>query len=265
MGSTLRVITWNVNGLRACAKKGFCDWLAGSGADIVGVQEVRAQASQLPDEVRVPAGYTGHFVAAERAGYSGVALFAKRAPTWVESGLGDPRFDAEGRTVIAGFGRLAVVNAYFPKGSGRERDNSRVPYKLDFYAAARERADRLRRAGYRVLVMGDMNTAHTALDLARPKGNVKNSGFLPEERAALDQWMSDGWVDTFRHFVPEGGHYTWWRQWGGAREKNVGWRIDYILASRATMRFATRAAILPDVLGSDHAPAMFELDAGVLG
>jgi exodeoxyribonuclease III len=265
VGSTLRVITWNVNGLRACAKKGFCAWLAGSGADIVGVQEVRAREGQLPEDVRAPAGYVAHVVAGERAGYSGVALFSKRAPDWVETGLGEPRFDVEGRTVIAGFGRLAVLNAYFPKGSGNERDNSRVPYKLDFYEAALERADRLRRGGYRVLVIGDMNTAHTEIDLARPKDNVKNSGFLPEERAAFDRWIDAGWVDTFRHFVPEGGHYTWWRQWGGARERNVGWRIDYILASGAAMRYATDARILPDVPGSDHAPMCLELDAGVLG
>jgi exodeoxyribonuclease III len=257
-------MSWNVNGLRACAGKGFVDWLHDGGAEIAGVQEVRALPEQLPAEVRTPVGYHAHFAPAERLGYSGVGLYARRAPDEVATGLGEPRFDREGRFQLARFGRLAVINAYFPKGSGTQRDNSRVPYKLDFYRAVFDRAEALRRGGARVLVLGDFNTAHREIDLARPKDNVRNSGFLPEERAELDRWLAAGWVDTFRSSTPEGGHYTWWRQWGGAREKNVGWRIDYVLASKDAMRFVRRAFIEPHVRGSDHCPVGVEVDRAIL-
>ncbi|MCG8591625.1 MAG: exodeoxyribonuclease III [Proteobacteria bacterium] len=265
MPAPLRIVSWNVNGLRACAKKGFGAWLAGSKAHIVGVQEVRALPHELPEEIQQPRGYHTHFAPAERRGYSGVGLFSKRAPGKVETSLGEERFDVEGRIQIARFGRLVVANGYFPKGSGKERDNSRVPYKLDFYRALFERVERLRRSGARVLVMGDFNTAHQEIDLARPKDNRKNSGFLPEECAELDRWVDAGWVDSFRASHPEGGHYTWWRQWGGAREKNVGWRIDYVFASPAAMKYVKKAFIWPDAKGSDHCPVGVDLDASVLG
>jgi exodeoxyribonuclease III len=257
----MRIVSWNVNGLRACAQKGFLDFLRTSRAQLVGVQEVRAFPEQLPDEVRQPPRWHAHFSCAERPGYSGVALYSRRKPDALETALGERRFDAEGRLQIARFGRLVVANVYFPKGSGKERDNSRVPYKLAFYRALFERLQSLRRR-YRVLVMGDFNTAHTELDLARPRDNVKNSGFLPEERAELDRWLRAGWVDTFRHFHPdEAGHYTWWRQWGDARRKNVGWRIDYVLASPSAMSHVERAFVWPKVMGSDHCPVGVEIRA----
>jgi exodeoxyribonuclease III len=259
----IRIVSWNVNGLRACARKGFARWLARSGAEIVGLQEVRALPDELSPALRAPAGWHADFSPALRRGYSGVALYARRKPDAVERALGVPRFDAEGRLQVARFGRLVVANAYFPKGSGRDRDNSRVPYKLAFTGAVFERAQRLRRAGYRVLVMGDFNTAHRPIDLARPRENVRNSGFLPEERAALDRWMAAGWTDVFRAFETGGGHYTWWSQIRSARERNVGWRIDLVLASPAAMRFATRAFHQPAVTGSDHCPVGIELDAAV--
>jgi len=261
----VRIVSWNVNGLRACAKKGFLEWLSSSRAQIVGLQEVRALEEQLPEEVRSPARWHSSFHAAERKGYSGVAIYSRRAPDRVETSLGEARFDEEGRYQLARFGKLVVVNAYFPKGSGKDRDNSRVGYKLDFYRAVFERAQKLRRGGYRVLVMGDYNTAHREIDLARPKDNVKNSGFLPEERAELDRWVAAGWVDTFRHFEPGPGHYTWWRQWGGAREKNIGWRIDYVLASPSAVKFLQKAHIWPAVMHSDHCPIGVDLDASILG
>jgi exodeoxyribonuclease-3 len=262
----VRIVTWNVNGLRACGRKGFGRWLEGSGAGIVGVQEVRARAAELPDALRAPSGWHAHFVEAERPGYSGVALYARCAPDAVETSLGEPRFDREGRLQIARFGRLAVANVYFPKGSGTARDNTRVPYKLAFYRALFARLERLRRGGLRVLAMGDFNTAHREIDLARPRDNLRTSGFLPEERAELDRWLAAGWVDAFRRLHPdEPGHYTWWRQWGGARERNVGWRIDYVLASPAAMRFVRGAFVWPEVRGSDHAPAGVELDRAILG
>jgi exodeoxyribonuclease-3 len=181
-------------------------------------------------------------------------------PDRIETQLGAARFDVEGRLAIAHFGRLAVATVYFPKGSGTDRDNSRVPYKLAFYRALFERLQTLRRRGP-VFVIGDYNTAHTELDLAHPKNNAKTSGFLPEERAELSRWLDAGWVDTFRARHPGGsGHYTWWRQWGGAREKNVGWRIDYVLASPSAAKRVIDAFIWPDVLGSDHCPVGVDVE-----
>jgi len=262
---SLRILSWNVNGLRACARKGFCRFLARSGAFAVGVQEVRAFEPQLPPAVARPKGWHTSFVAGERPGYSGVGLFSHIAPDRVEAGLGIPRFDREGRFQIARFGPLALANVYFPKGSGKQRDNSRVPYKLEFYAAVLARLQQLRRGGARVIVMGDFNTAHGELDLARPRGNVRNSGFLPEERAAFGRYLDAGFVDCFRRRTPEGGHYTWWAQWGGARERNVGWRIDYALASPAAARYVRRAFHQPQVRGSDHCPVGVDVDPAILG
>jgi exodeoxyribonuclease III len=256
----MRILSWNVNGLRACAKKGFTRFLNTCGADVVGVQEVRALPGQLPGEVREPDGWHSHFACAERPGYSGVAIYARHEPDDVETTLGESRFDVEGRFIVARFGRLRIASIYFPKGSGKERDNSRVPYKLEFYAAVLDRVQALKRKGP-VLVMGDYNTAHRPIDLARPKGNEKSSGFLPEERAEIDRWLAAGWVDVFRRQHPEeAGHYTWWRQWGDARANNVGWRIDYVLASAAAAKRVTNAFIWPHVEGSDHCPVGVDFD-----
>jgi len=256
----MRIVSWNVNGLRACANKGFADFLKSARADVIGIQEVRAFPAQLPEAVRAPRGWHACFAPAERAGYSGVAIYARRSPDRVETALGDARFDTEGRLVIAHFGRLAVASVYFPKGSGKDRDNSRVPYKLAFYRKLFKRLQTLRRRGP-VFVVGDYNTAHTEIDLAHPKSNAKTSGFLPEERAELSRWLDAGWVDTFRARHPgEGGHYTWWRQWGGAREKNVGWRIDYVLASPSAAKRVRDAFIWPKVMGSDHCPVGLDID-----
>jgi exodeoxyribonuclease-3 len=244
---------------------GFGRGLGRSGGWLVGVQEVRAPPEAIPPALRSPRGWNTHFVAAERAGYSGVGLFARQAPDRVETSLGEKRFDAEGRLQIARFGRLVVANVYFPKGSGKDRDNSRVPYKLDFYAALEERLGRLRRGGLRVLVIGDFNTAHAEIDLARPRENQHTSGFLPEERAELDRWQAAGWVDSFRRFEAGPGHYSWWSQRGGARERNVGWRIDAVWASPAAMRFVRGAFVLPKVRGSDHCPVGVEVDPTILG
>ena len=250
----MRIVSWNVNGLRACAKKGFLDVLESSGADVMLLQEVRAFSEQLPEGIRNPSGWHFNVSAAERAGYSGVAIFSREAPSRIETLLGESRFDEEGRFILAHFGRTAVASVYFPKGSGRDRDNSRVPYKLDFYRAVFDRVQTLRRRGP-VYVAGDYNTAVEAIDLARPATNKKSSGFLPEEREEMHRWFDAGWVDTFRARHPdEAGHYTWWRQFGGARENNVGWRIDYVLASPSANRRITKAFIWPEVTGSDHCP-----------
>ena len=260
----MRVLSWNVNGLRACARKGFDRWLAASGADVVGIQEVRARPEQLAPELAAPPGWSAQITPAERPGYSGVGLFSRREPEALDIALGDPRFDVEGRVQIARFGPLRVANIYFPNGSGQDRDNGRVPFKLDFYRRLFDVLHRLRRAGARVLVIGDFNTAHREIDLARPRENQRTSGFLPEERAELDRWLAAGWVDTFRAFHPGPGHYTWWSQRQGARQRNVGWRIDYVLASPSVMPYVRGAAIHPEVLGSDHCPVEVTLDPAIL-
>jgi exodeoxyribonuclease-3 len=256
----MRIVSWNVNGLRACAKKGFGRFLGRSQADVLALQEVRAFPDQLEPSVRSPRGWHTAFAPAQRPGYSGVAIFSRSEPDRVDTGLGDERFDVEGRYMAAHYGRMTVVSVYFPKGSGRDRDNGRVPFKLDFYAAVFDAVQRLRRRGP-VYVVGDYNTAHEPIDLARPKGNEKSSGFLPEERAEISRWLDAGWVDVFRRRHPgEDGHYTWWRQFGGARENNVGWRIDYVLASPSAARRVRDAFIWPQVTGSDHCPVGVDVD-----
>jgi exodeoxyribonuclease III len=260
----MRVASWNVNGLRSCADKGFSKWLRKSGVDIACLQEVRATPEQLPRTLVKPRGLHAAYAPAKKLGYSGVGLFARTAPDSVEVGLGEPRFDDEGRLITARFGKLTIVNGYFPNGNGKARDLSRIPYKIDFYRALHARLEQAVIANERILVLGDWNTAHQEIDLARPRENRENSGFRPEERAEMDRWFRSGWVDTFRHFTKEPGHYSWWAQRGGAREKNVGWRIDYILASPGAVPFLQSAAIHPTVKGSDHCPVSVELDEGVL-
>jgi exodeoxyribonuclease-3 len=260
-----RIFSWNVNGLRAAAGKGFGTWLSKSRAEIVGIQEVRALPHQVPEKLANPARWYSHFSPADRLGYSGVGLYSRRKPDSVDTSLGSDRFDCEGRLQLARFGRLVVANGYFPNGNGKDRDNSRVPYKLDWYRALFEKVQRLRRGGYRVVVMGDFNTAHREIDLARPKSNRKTSGFLPEERAELDRWIDAGWIDTFRAFEPGPEHYSWWSQMGGARARNVGWRIDYVMASPAAMKFVRKAFIHPHVKGSDHCPVGVDVDPAIFG
>ncbi|MCP3964709.1 MAG: exodeoxyribonuclease III [bacterium] len=259
----MRIASWNINGIRACARKGLGEWLDGCEAGIVAVQEVRARLEQVPEDLRDRNGWHLDLVSAERPGYSGVALFARRAPDSVRSEIGEPEVDREGRLQIARFGSLRLVNAYFPNGNGKNRDLSRIPYKLDFYCRLYDELEESKQRGERILVMGDFNTAHREIDLARPKQNRETSGFRTEEREELDRWLRHGWVDTFRLFCEEGGHYTWWSQRFGVRERNIGWRIDYILASPGAVPFVRSAAIHPEVTGSDHCPLSVEVDEGI--
>jgi exodeoxyribonuclease-3 len=255
----MRVVSWNVNGVRACAKKGFLDVLETCGADVVALQETRVLSEQLDLSLREPEGWHTHFSSAERKGYSGVGLYSRTPPSEVITSLGRPEFDVEGRVQIARFGDVWVANVYFPNGSGKNRDNSRIPYKLDFYRRLYDVLGELGSETESILCVGDFNTAHEEIDLARPKTNHKTSGFCPEERAELGRWLSNGWHDTFRERVPEGEHYTWWSQRFGVRERNIGWRIDYVLASKAANTRVTEAFIWPDTLGSDHCPIGVDL------
>ncbi len=263
--SDLSIISWNVNGLRACAAKGFGQWLAACNADIVGVQEVRAQQSQLPEEIASPTGWHPHFVAAQRPGYSGVGLYSRQKWQEMHTGLGQAEFDAEGRSHLARFGKLSVFNGYFPNGNGKERDNSRIPFKLDFYRSVFQRVQAEAACGQHVVVMGDFNTAPREIDLARPKDNVKVSGFCPEERQEIERWLSAGWIDSFRHVHPERtGAYSWWSQRFGVREKNVGWRIDLMMLSPSLLPYVRGAEIHAHTMGSDHCPVHLTLDRAVL-
>jgi exodeoxyribonuclease III len=268
MAETIDILSWNVNGIRAVAKKGFTPWLESCGADIVGVQEVRAERHQIDDAV-VPPGWHFSLVSAAKKGYSGVGLFSRRAPDHVIVSLGagaqDAEMDAEGRVQIARFGGLTVANVYFPNGSGKARSNDRVPFKLAFYRRLFAVLQPHLAAGEAVIVMGDFNTAHRSIDLARPKQNEGTSGFLAEERAELDAWLQAGWVDTFRAQYPDATDvYTWWSQRFGVREKNIGWRIDYVLASPGAMVHLRDAFVLADVQGSDHCPVGVRLAVEVL-
>lgn len=265
MSDSFSVVSWNVNGIRSAVRQGFMNWLKGCTADVVALQEVRADAAAIPPEIMRLRRWTRNFQAADRKGYSGVGLLSLGKPSSVETSLGIEEFDVEGRCQIARFGALWLVNSYFPNGNGKNRDNSRVPYKLAYYQRLR---DTLRPAfdrGEPIVVVGDFNTAHQEIDLARPKQNRKTSGFLDEERAELSEWLKEGWVDSFRSTHPEEeGRYTWWSQRFGVREKNVGWRIDYILLSPGAAPFLKEAAIYSSTKGSDHCPIGVTLDAKVL-
>ena len=246
----MRIVSWNVNGLRACVQKGFTTQIRKLKADVLGLQETRVQEEDVPEEIgrlrRFP-----HFslhAARSRKGYSGVGLLSREEPDVLSVDLGDESYDVEGRFQLATFPGLLLANVYFPNGSGKERDNSRVPYKLDF----------TRRVF--ALICGDYNTAPQAIDLARPKPNEKTSGFLPEERQAFAELLDRGWVDTFRHFHPEKVAYSWWSQRFGVREKNIGWRIDHMLASEDLLPRVQDAWIRPKILGSDHCPIGIDLD-----
>ncbi len=261
MAERVRIVSWNVNGIRAACNKGFLEWLRRERADIVGVQEVRAADEDIPEAVRRLRSYDMHFTHAVRRGYSGVGTLSRRPPLSVRRGYDDPRFDDEARVLETEHERFLLFNVYFPKGSGKDRDNSRVPYKLAFYDAFFAHAHRRARARKKPLViLGDFNTAHQPIDLRNAKANVKTSGFLPEEREALGRHLDAGFVDTFRHLHPDRVQYSWWSQRFGVREKNIGWRIDYVWISRQLLPHLCDAYIEDQVRGSDHCPVGIVLE-----
>ncbi|KXS44264.1 MAG: exodeoxyribonuclease III [Methanolobus sp. T82-4] len=253
----MNIISWNVNGIRAVQKKGFVEWLQKEQPDILCVQETKAQKQQLKDELINIDGYNSYFSSAERKGYSGVAIYSKNEPESIRCGFGIEKFDREGRTLIADYGDFVLFNTYFPNGKA---SSERLDYKMEFYDAFLEYADTLKGKGRKLIICGDVNTAHREIDLARPKENEKVSGFLPEEREWIDKLLSHGYVDTFRHFNKEPEQYAWWSMRTRARERNVGWRIDYFYASENAMGNITDSYIMPDVTGSDHCPIGLELD-----
>lgn len=252
----MKIISWNVNGVRAIQKKGFLDWLAKESPDILCLQEIKAQEHQLGPELLNPEGYHTYWNPAERKGYSGVAVFSRKKPLAVKMGFGVPRFDCEGRVLVTEFPGFVLLNIYFPNGKQGEE---RLQYKLDFYEETLRFVECLKSEGKKVVVCGDYNTAHQPIDLARPRENEKVSGFLPVERAWIDKWVRHGQVDIFREFCLLPDYYTWWDMKTGARERNVGWRIDYHFVTKDLVPAVRDAKILKEVMGSDHCPVSLEL------
>ncbi len=257
----MRIISANLNGIRSATTKGFFNWLPTVAADVVCVQELKAQAGDLSAEMLAPAGYQGFFHYAEKKGYSGVALYSKTAPERVVTGIGVDEFDAEGRYVQADFAGLSVVSLYLPSGSSAPE---RQLAKFRFMAAFFPHLEQLLQSGRELVLCGDWNIAHQPLDLKNWKGNLKNSGFLPEERAWLGRLFADlGYVDIWRRLYPEVPGYTWWSNRGQAYAKDVGWRIDYQIATPGLAARAQAAAVYKGEKFSDHAPLVVDFAEGV--
>jgi len=256
----MKLISWNTNGLRATAKQGnFTSLFAFNNADIVCLQETKCEPQQLDDETRNLKGYHSYFSYSKlRKGYSGVAIYTKKEPKKIEHGMGIKKFDDEGRIIIAHYNKFVLINCYFPNGG---KGPERLKYKLDFYNAFLKFINKLKDKNKNVIFCFVVNTAHQEIDLARPKANEDNTGFLPIERAWLDKVVNNGWVDIFRHFYPQKKDvYTYWDQKTRARDRNVGWRIDYFFTNQSFINKIKSTKILTDYLGSDHCPIMIELE-----
>jgi len=249
-----RMISWNVNGLRAVAKNGFSEIVQDLAPDILALQEIKANPEQLPESVRELTGYACYFHPALKKGYSGVAIYSRQAADKVYYGIGDRRFDDEGRVLTLEFGDFYFVNCYFPNS---RHDLSRLDLKQEFNRAVQRFIEGLAH-DKSVVVCGDFNVAHTEKDLANPAANVNNAGFTPEERQWMDAYIAGGWIDTFRHYNQEPGNYSWWSYRSRARERNIGWRIDYFFVDPASRARIVSAEILADVQGSDHCPVTLD-------
>lgn len=253
---SIQIATWNVNGIRSAQSKGFVKWLHDLDADFVCLQEIKAKPEQLNEELLKPKGYTSFWNPAEKPGYSGVAIYSKREPLNVIAGIGVPEFDREGRVLILEYPDFNVISSYFPNS---QRDHARLPYKLEFCKQILKYLERERKKGKNTIITGDFNIAHTEIDLKNPKSNQKNAGFLPEERAWMEAFIKNGYVDTFRVFEKGGGHYTWWSNRPGVRARNIGWRLDYAFMNPEHADRLKSAKHLPEVMGSDHCPVVIGL------
>lgn len=255
---SMMMLCWNVDGLRSVLKKGFMEWFRKESPDILCIQETRLADGEIPEEVLHIDGYYSYFSCSKtRKGYSGVALFTREKPADVKYGFGVERFDDEGRIIVADYGRFVLLDIYFPNGKASQE---RLDYKMAFYDTFLNYVDHLKKQGKSIVICGDVNTAHTELDIARPRENSKKSGFLPMEREWMDKLESHGFIDTYRVFEKEGGHYTYWDMRTGARKRNVGWRIDYYYISDDLRKNLKNAFIESDVTGSDHCPIGIEID-----
>lgn len=254
----MKIISYNVNGIRSAASKGLFNWLQATDADMICLQEIKAHPEQIPDIIALIAvlGYRHYWHPAQKKGYSGVAILTKHAPKHVEFGCGEDWIDQEGRVLRADFDDFSLISLYMPSGSsGDERQLK----KFEFMRFFGDYIDRLRKETPHLIISGDYNICHRAIDIHNPKSNAKSSGFLPEERDWMELFLNNGFIDTFRHFNQDPHHYTWWSYRAGARRKNLGWRIDYHLVTSPMQNRLKNVRILPDALHSDHCPVLLEL------
>lgn len=257
--STLRLISYNVNGIRAAINKGFLDWLATHPADIICLQEIKAEKEKIDLPSIHALGYETYLFPAQKKGYSGVAILTRISPVKVSYGHGAATSDEEGRVITAEFRQFTLINAYFPSGTSGDL---RQTYKYQWLEEFNQYLQKIREKHPGLIVVGDYNIAHREIDIHDPKGNKKSSGFLPEERAWMEQWLAEGWIDSFRHCHPEQtGAYSWWSQrFPSVRLQNKGWRIDYICITSNLAGHLLGAAILPDIQHSDHCPVAAEFN-----
>ncbi|HZE36454.1 MAG TPA: exodeoxyribonuclease III [Candidatus Eisenbacteria bacterium] len=253
----MKLISWNVNGIRAAWKKGLPEFVAAQNPDVLCLQETKIQLDQLTPEFQDLPGYRSHWSMAEKKGYSGVVTYTRPEPLAVSTNFGSPALDTEGRVLHIEYPDFHLFNGYFPNsGMGPER----LAHKMQFYDEFLTLTERLRKGGKGIVVCGDVNTAHTEIDIARPKENENSPGFMPIEREWVSKFVAHGYHDTFRIFVAEPGHYTWWDMKTSARARNVGWRIDYFFVSDELRGRIKAAGIMPTIQGSDHCPITLEID-----
>ncbi|MBN2374823.1 MAG: exodeoxyribonuclease III [Sedimentisphaerales bacterium] len=258
---TVRLMSWNVNGLRAVERKGFAEWLGEANPDVLCVQETKLQPGQVPEGLREFGDYRLEVFSAERPGYSGVAMWTRLKPMAVQKGLGIEKFDVEGRVLRVDFGGFLFYGIYFPNGGASQE---RLDYKLEFYEAVLEQLRQLNPRERKIVVCGDVNVAHKPIDLAEPWRYEAVSGFLPEERAWVDRLLEAGFCDALRMFDESGGNYTWWDYRLRARERNLGWRLDYFFVSEAMRNEVVSCKIHAEVMGSDHCPIELEVKSTVI-
>ncbi|GIV39888.1 MAG: exodeoxyribonuclease [Thermonema sp.] len=258
MSSKLRIITYNVNGIRAAVRKGLADWIQAARPDVLCLQEIKANHDTFPRALFESLGYRCYLYPAQKAGYSGVAILSRLPAKQVVEGMQHPLYDAEGRVLRAFYEGICVVSVYMPSGSsGDERQAVKMQFLEDFNHFVEQH--RQQYPEYPLVICGDFNICHQAIDIHNPVRNANTSGFLPEERAWMSDFLERGFIDTFRHFNPEPHHYTWWSYRARAREKNLGWRIDYCMADVQLKEQLQRAVILPEARHSDHCPVLLEL------
>ncbi|MES2777636.1 MAG: exodeoxyribonuclease III [Bacteroidota bacterium] len=255
----MRIISYNLNGIRAAIKKGLIDWIKTDPADIICFQETKATQGDVDIKELEAMGFHHHWFSAQKKGYSGVAVFSKIKPDLVSTGTGHTDSDFEGRVLQLDFGDIRLINAYFPSGTAGD---IRQTYKYQWLDEIYEYLDEMKKTHPKLILCGDYNIAHKEIDIHDPKGNKNSSGFLPEERAWMDKFLGNGWIDTFRHFNADPHHYSWWSQrFPTVRAQNKGWRIDYITVTEPLKASLKGATILPDVKHSDHCPIFLELEA----
>lgn len=253
----MKLYSWNVNGIRAAQKKGLVDWVQATQPDILCLQETKAHPDQLDAALNPIEGYIAHFASAEKKGYSGVVTYSRIEPKAVKVGLGFSKYDDEGRTIITEYDDFVLLNAYFPNGSSK---NKRVPYKMEYCDDFLTYCNNLQKEGKSVIFCGDLNTSHNEIDLANPKANVKNTGFMPIEREWMDKLVGEGYIDSFRSLHPDTAEiYSYWSMRTKARDRNVGWRLDYFFTSPDLQDRIEAAEIHTDVMGSDHCPVSLTL------